>query len=47
MLVNDLDFKLTDFINRLIRNKEPIKAADMQLEEYKTRASIYYSTNHF
>lgn len=47
MLVNDLDLKLTRFINRLIKNKEPLKAADTQLDEYKTKASFYYSTNYF
>lgn len=47
MFVNDLNLHLTHFINKLIRNKEPLKVADTQLDEYKTKAAYYFSTHHF
>lgn len=42
MFVHNL--KLTRFIDRLIKNEEPLRAADAKLDEYKTQATFYKST---
>lgn len=41
------NFDLTRMIDKLVRNKEPNKVADAQLDEYKTKATFYFSTHAF
>lgn len=41
------NFDLSRMIEKLIRNKEPNKVADTQLNEYKTKAMFYYTTAYF
>lgn len=40
-------FDLTRMIEKLMRNREPNKVADTQLDEYKTKAAFYTSTPYF